>query len=98
MNRNLELTLSRASALRILATAERHSLRMIRTVEDNGQRIEADNAHHHAFRHCASCGATADLIVDEDLDVMAVVFCRECRTGISGMEFPEFYCDLGGGD
>ena len=45
---------------------------------------------------CASCGATEGL-VQEPLESL-VVFCADCAAPMSSIEFPEYYCDLGGGD
>jgi hypothetical protein len=45
-------------------------------------------------RTCASCGSASELIAD-DPDAN-VVFCRECSSPISLLDYPEFYCDLGG--
>lgn len=45
---------------------------------------------------CASCQTGDDLVVGNDTD--EVVFCRDCATPISSLDFPEYYCDLGGGD
>ena len=43
---------------------------------------------------CASCGQRDDLIFPEDLELD--VLCRECRSPLMTLDFPQFYCDLGG--
>ncbi len=47
---------------------------------------------------CASCDATEHLVVDDETGIDDVVFCRECSVPRCAMDFPEFYCDIGGGD
>ncbi len=47
-------------------------------------------------RTCAACHSPENLILD-DADSI-VVFCRDCAAPMSALEFPEYYCDLGGGD
>jgi hypothetical protein len=43
---------------------------------------------------CASCDASSDLYVADD--PKADVYCRECRSPLTTLDFPEYYCDLGG--
>jgi hypothetical protein len=43
---------------------------------------------------CASCDSASDLIYLDDPDGLAL--CRECRSPLRALEFPELYCDLGG--
>ena len=47
---------------------------------------------------CASCHASDDLVTYGDDDDIVVAFCDECLTPISSLDFPEYYCDFGGGD
>lgn len=46
------------------------------------------------IRRCASCGSKSDLWIPEDPELDS--FCRECRSPLTTLDFPEYYCDLGG--
>jgi len=48
-------------------------------------------------RRCACCDTTDDLVVDGS-DAEDVVFCQDCATPRSSLDFPEYYCDLGGSE
>lgn len=43
---------------------------------------------------CVSCGFSTDFYVAEDQE--ADVLCDECRSPLTTLDFPEYYCDLGG--
>ena len=43
---------------------------------------------------CASCDSASDLIYPDDPD--GLLLCRECRSPLRALKFPELYCDLGG--
>ncbi len=52
------------------------------------------NTQDGDLRICASCGSTSELVVDDPNSL--AVFCGECSSPISLLDFPEYYCDLGG--
>jgi hypothetical protein len=57
---------------------------------------EKDATHHnqHCKRFVSTNRSLGDLVYPDDPD--GLVLCRECRSPLRALEFPELYCDLGG--
>lgn len=45
---------------------------------------------------CDSCGSPEDLVIPDDPEL--AIYCRDCRSPLRFLDFPEDYCDLGEAD
>lgn len=59
-----------------------------------GLSATADGSHALGIPRCASCGCRENLWFRED--PRNDVVCRGCCSPFTALDFPEYYCDLGG--
>ena len=48
---------------------------------------------HSVMRKCACCHRHIDPVLNVDYDA---IFCSDCISPMSDIDFPEYYCDIGG--
>ena len=56
--------------------------------------LSTEDPHPLAAAVCASCDGLEELVFPDDPE--GDVLCRECRSPLTSLDYPELYCELGG--